>query len=88
MAMRQDTKDTIDRYVQFGIPTGSFLYAVLTNNLFEAMGKADDDNRENIWHICNYIYNEITYSCWGSKQNVDAWINKGGLKGKNNDNQK
>ena len=68
------TKETIDRYVQSRIPTGGFLYAVLTNDLFEAVGRADRYNRPALFDICNYIYNEIPYNCWGSKEAVEKWL--------------
>lgn len=74
--MRQDTKDTLDRYAQQGIPTGGFLRAVLANDLMEAMGRADPGNRATMFEICSYVYNEIPYNCHGSYKIVDEWIEK------------
>lgn len=68
------TKESIDRYAQDRIPTGDFLYAVLTNNLFEAVGRADMSNRYCLFDICKYIYNEIPYTCWGSIETVEKWL--------------
>ena len=35
------TKEALDRYVNDRIPTGGFLHAVLTDRLFDAVGRAD-----------------------------------------------
>ena len=80
--MRQDIQESLDRYVKHGIRTGGFLYAVLTNNLFQAMTKADMENRMNLHEICSYIWNEIPSSCWGTEQKVEVWIARRGLEGK------
>jgi hypothetical protein len=72
--MKDITKDTIDRYVKEGIPTGDFLYAVLSNDLMEAFGRADEDNRRDLFEICQYIYNETPAICHGSKERINEWI--------------
>ncbi len=71
--MKPQTKAGIDRHVSHGVPTGSFLQAVLENNLMEAIGRADDDNRQDLYEICDYIYNEIPSTCHGSPQKVKDW---------------
>ena len=72
--MRQDTKDSIDRYVQFGLPPGGFVTAVLENDLFGAMNRADLDNRENLFWVCEYVYNKIPMQAWGTPKKVGAWM--------------
>ena len=72
----ETVKDSLKRYVEMGIPTGSFLQAVLENNLMEAMGRADLYNRVNLFDICSYVYNEIPYACHGSKEIVATWLAK------------
>lgn len=69
----QITMDALDRYVHQGIPTGGFLYAVLTNDLFEAMGRADQNNRAVLFEICQYIYNLVPSGAWGTPEKVKAW---------------
>lgn len=69
------TIGAIDRYVKNRIPTGGFLRAVLENDLREAMGRADSINRESLFDIVSYIYNECPAACWGSVENVEAWLN-------------
>jgi len=75
--MPEYTKKALDLYVSDRIPTGGFLCAVLTNDLFEAVGRADIQNRYALFQICNYIYNEIPSTCWGSPERVREWL-KGG----------
>ena len=66
--------DSLDRYVQHHIETGSFLRAVLENNLKESLGRADLQNRYALFDIVSYIYNEIPMQCWGSEEKVEAWL--------------
>jgi len=68
------TKDGIDRYVKDHCSTGSFLYAVLTNDLFGAIQTADEYNRDNLPDICEYIYTQTPVDCWGSVDKVNAWL--------------
>ena len=68
------TKKSIDRYVQDRIPTGGFLHAVLSNDLFKAFEKADDNNRTALFNICAYIYSQTPSACWGSPQIVKNWL--------------
>lgn len=75
-AIKDSTIDALMRYVEQGIPTGDFLRGVLTNNLNEAMGRADLTNRATLWNIVTFCYNEIPSACWGSEEKVIAWLNK------------
>ncbi len=78
----------LKRYVENGIETDDFLYDVLTNSLFGAMGRASMENRILLYDICDYIYNEIPGDCWGSVDKVEAWKLKGGLNNKIKDREK
>jgi hypothetical protein len=71
--VKQSTLDGLDKWAQLGIPVGSFLEAVLTNDLKRAMFGADDENREAIFDIVSYAYNELPSGCWGSPERVAAW---------------
>jgi hypothetical protein len=66
-------KESIDRWVENGTPTGSFLEAVLQNNLKEAIGRADFRSLENLPHIVAYLYNDCPADCWGSVGNHKDW---------------
>lgn len=72
--MRSDIKHTLDLYATKGIPTGDFLAAVLSNDLMDAMGRADEDNRDDLFEICEYVYNDMPAPCHGSREKVRAWI--------------
>lgn len=67
-------KQSLDRYIQYHIPTGGFLEAVLSNDLKEAFGRADKENRIALFEIVKYCYNELPSDCWGSPEKVDAWL--------------
>ena len=66
----QATKDSLDRYVNEGIMPGSFLRAVLTNDLASAVFKADSKNLAALKDIMLYVYNEIPGNAWGSTATV------------------
>lgn len=71
---RPDVKQSIDDYIEKGWKPGDFLTSVLANDLFEAMGRADLENRENLYSITCYIYNESPSTCWGSYEIVYKWL--------------
>jgi len=61
-------------YVEKGQPVGDFLRAVISNDLTEAVCRADDTN---IWIIpiyVNWFYNECPGGIWGNDQAYDDWI--------------
>ena len=64
------------RYVDDRCPTGDFLYAVLSNDLFEAMVRTDENNRAALFGICKFIWNELPSICWGSPEKVRAWFGR------------
>lgn len=68
------TKKTIDDYVEHGYVPGSFVTAVLENNLMQAFGCADSNNTRYMRNICAYVYNDIPAACHGSPQKVRDWL--------------
>ena len=74
--IRPDIRASLDRYAERGIPTGDFLRAVLSNDLMDAMGRADDYNRSTLYEICSYVYNELPGLCHGSPEYVNRWLEK------------
>lgn len=60
-------------WVNDGIRPGSFLTAVLENNLMEAVGRADSKNALHLKDYAAFIYNAVPSGCHGSAQKVDAW---------------
>lgn len=70
-----------DLYVQKGIPGGSFLTAVLCNQLVDAYARADDANTAAMSSWASWLHNDAPSGCWGSAERVKAWITRGGLNG-------
>lgn len=75
-------QDAMRLWVERGIEAGSFLMAVLSNDLMGALGKADDVNINRLKDYGMFLYNEVPGGCYGSREKVRAWSEKGGLIGK------
>lgn len=65
---------SIKLYINERVEPGGFLTAVIQNNLKEAVGKADEENIGNIPAFIVYFYNEAPAACWGSLENMEAWL--------------
>jgi hypothetical protein len=74
LEVRDDIREAILRYVEHRILPGDFLYAVLTNDLRGAFGRADSYNRASLFQIVQFCHCEIPASCWGSVEKVSAWV--------------
>ena len=61
------------RYVFEGVPTGHFLNAVLTNDLYEAVNRADDSNQRAIAALAKFLFNNVPASCFGTDEKVTTW---------------
>lgn len=66
--------DSLKMYFEHRIGPGSFMTAVLSNDLGGACGRADDNNRRVIYEIVAWLYNEAPSSSWGSPEKVAAWL--------------
>jgi hypothetical protein len=70
-------------YIERGLPyMGDFLRAVMENNLTEAFGRADYINEAHMKDWVNFIYNYAPSQCHGSREKVKAWVERGGLVGR------
>lgn len=76
MATLTDWIETLDNYHVHGYHPGDCGRALLANDLFGFMGRADEDTIANILPITRHIYNRLDARCWGSYEKVDAWILK------------
>lgn len=63
-------------YVKGEEVPGGFLYAVLCNDLFGAVKKADQEMQPLIPLLCQYIHWNIPIGCHGSPEIVEAWMSK------------
>lgn len=69
-------RDGVQRYFEDGIPPGGFLSAVICNDLFGALGRADDINRRKLFDICCWFYNHAPRGSYGSEENMGAWMER------------
>ncbi len=63
-------------YVMYGIPVGSFLRAVLSNDLNSAVLNAGHININNIPAYIHWLYNNAPSGCYGSEKIYINWIAK------------
>ena len=63
----------MQRYLEQGLAPGSFLTAVLENNLFDAVMRADSTNLSFLPDIVKWLHWEVPMECNGSRVLVDAW---------------
>ena len=68
------------RYIENGIAPGSFLTAVICNDLMGAFERADEINAAAMRDWVIFFYNDAPSICWGSPDKFNAWIAKGGMK--------
>ena len=67
------------KYGLHHLPVGGFLYAVLCNNLHQAVCRADVGSLAEIRQIVLYVYNAMPSPCWGSPEKVEAWLKLGAV---------
>lgn len=66
------------RYFDHHLEPGHFLTAVLSNDLVEAVGRADDENKYLLPHYVIWLYNYIPGrpNGWGSPEAVKEWLRR------------
>lgn len=68
-------RDGMRRYIEGRVKPGSFLQAVLENDLMAASGRADDDMTfGELRELLAWIHHEAPSDCHGSPEKVRAWI--------------
>ncbi len=67
-------REGVKLYIEHGVLPGSFLRAVITNNLMESFGRADETNIRRMFDIVSFFYNEAPETCWGSKKKMERWV--------------
>lgn len=55
-------------------PTGGFLEAVLSNDLTNAVRRADPENLALLPAFVNYLIEHAPAKCWGSPEAVREWL--------------
>lgn len=66
--------ESLEEYVKHGRPVGSFLEAVISNDLMEAVGRADYYNMHIIDVYAKWLYNKAPIACHGSRKIYETWI--------------
>ena len=69
-------RDGMRLYIEQGIEGGSFMMAVLENNLVRAFSCADSINSARMRDFAAFLYMEAPSQCWGSREKVVAWIER------------
>jgi hypothetical protein len=69
-------------YLERGVPGGGFLNAILENDFMSAARKADITNLERLGDYARFLRGYMPRDSYGSPAKVKAWIERGGIKGK------
>ena len=72
-----DYEESLRAYADQRRPTGDFLAAVLSNDLMDAVSRADEVNKYRLFDICSYVYNNIPACSHGSRKIVNEWLRGG-----------
>jgi hypothetical protein len=65
--------ETLINWVCHKLEPGGFVTAVLTNNLFDAVGRADSHNKGQLPLIVSFIYNHLPSGSFGSPEVMEQW---------------
>jgi hypothetical protein len=71
-----DVMRSLELYRDRGVPVGDFLEAVLSNNLAQAFGHADEQNCEALGHIVAWVWNNLPTNIWGSREAYIAQLTR------------
>lgn len=66
-------QSSLEAYVR-GLPPGDFLRAVLSNDMNEAIARADYENIHALPHIVAYVREHLPVIAWGSAAHVNRWL--------------
>ena len=72
--------ETVKRYIEAGIPPGSFLKSLFSYHL-SALKYADPINKPLLDYWMNWVHFEMPGGTTGSREIVDQHIKSGGMKG-------
>jgi hypothetical protein len=71
-------QEGLRHYFEQRVPTGSFLEAVLGNDLVEAIGRADPESMAGMKGLVTWLYNYTParepYRVWGDEAAVKSWL--------------
>ncbi len=67
----EQTKKIIDAYVLNKKVPSSFVLSILCNDLNQTCARSDEANRNYIFNIVIYVYNNVPEEAWGSPEKVN-----------------
>lgn len=70
----------IENYVNYGVTT-DLIEAVASNDLREAVSRADDSNVRHMRELVQIFVNYCPFLCWGTPGVVRSWKKHGGFEG-------
>lgn len=77
LPIRDDIREAMEAYGRGeNLHPGSFIRAVLENDLLMAGGVADPYNRAALCDTVQWCFNNLPRACWGSKEKVKAWLER------------
>ena len=62
------------RYVEHGIRPGSFLCAIIENDLVQAYSRGDETSLRSMPQIMYFVMTELPSKAFGSPDRVNDWI--------------
>lgn len=65
--------ESIIAYMETGRPVGSFLSAVLNNDLRLAIWNADNNNKHRLFEYVLFFYNHCPVGSWGHENATRDW---------------
>ena len=65
---------SLKRYVERGTQPGQFLQAVLSNDLREAVGRADAEAMASLRRFVQFCHCDLPSPCWGNQTKVQEWL--------------
>jgi hypothetical protein len=74
--LTEQSKESLYNYFVYGYEPGSFMTAVLSNDLYGAAGRADFENRLRLHMYARWLMNHAPYQSYGSPETVRGWLNK------------
>lgn len=74
-------RDGVREHCLSGRPNGSFVTAVLSNDLMGAVSHGDPNSIAGLKGIVQFLHNYGPQGCWGTPAKAQEWKNQGGLLG-------
>ncbi len=74
--------DGLAGYIAEGYPVGSYLEALLSNDLRGVFTRGDDEALAGLHSTMMFLYNDCPSVCWGAPSKVQAWFERGGARGR------